>query len=159
MVRLGTALFAEFSGVAGVDAPAFVERTRPTQSRTTAATEVSPGLMPRPSLSVHARAGLADDALVSAGVDAPAFVERRLARRTRAPAGCVSPGLMPRPSLSDRDGRVHADDRAGVSPGLMPRPSLSDHRIREVVPARARVAGVDAPAFVERSLCALATSI
>ena len=113
---------------------------------------VSPGLMPRPSLSEPAlgcRDSQRHDRV--AGVDAPAFVERWRAWRLRRRPRPVSPGLMPRPSLSAGD---HAPERLlrEVSPGLMPRPSLSVwlHRRRSRTGA-ARVAGVDAPAFVERA--------
>ena len=86
---------------------------------------VSPGFTPRPSLSA-ARAERAEEAAE------------------------VSPGFTPRPSLS-----VAEDlDRAQVvrvSPGFTPRPSLSDGgRGRTGVERRAGVAGVHAPAFVER---------
>ena len=61
----------------------------------------------------------------------------------------MSPGLMLRPSLS-----VDADGQAGhdrlVSPGLMLRPSLSALRQRPDKRETLRVAGADAPAFVER---------
>ena len=55
----------------------------------------------------------------------------------------VSPGFMPRPSLS-------AHTHTQVSPGFMPRPSLSvdaSFGSRHCLPC---VAGVYAPAFVER---------
>ena len=89
---------------------------------------VSPGLMPRPSLSVLVGIVRPVPAEGVAGVDAPAFVERRLRTATASSISSlmVSPGLMPRPSLS---GQLHGQ------PG--------SHLVR--------VAGVDAPAFVERS--------
>ena len=61
----------------------------------------------------------------------------------------MSPGFTPRPSLSgvrvERDGPAPA-----VSPRFTPRPSLSGLAVRAVRPRRARVAAVQAPAFVER---------
>ena len=87
------------SRVAGVDAPAFVERQQ-SDRLPSFQPRVSPGLMPRPSLSgEHSRVNSRGD-------------------------GQVSPGLMPRPSLSERVGCVGQGARV-VSPGLMPRPSLS----------------------------------
>ena len=84
--------------VAGVDAPAFVER-RPRRE------------------SVHGSSRVA-------GVDAPAFVERGDGRCDPASLD-VSPGLMPRPSLSVEDDHRGVLSEGDVSPGLMPRPSLS----------------------------------
>ena len=63
----------------------------------------------------------------------------------------MSPGLMPRPSLSAGKSRAQHAGTVVVSPGLMPRPSLSAVRPWDARVARPRVAGVDAPAFVERS--------
>ena len=96
--------FRRISSVAGVDAPAFVERCK----------SLAPSAARRASV---------------AGVDAPAFVERT--------------------------GRFTSDGAPRfVSPGLMPRPSLSARHIAGVMPRRGcrwqSVAGVDAPAFVER---------
>ena len=87
---------------------------------------MSPGLMPRPSLSEAQQERTAQPGWrVSPGVDAPAFVERSLSTRR-------GPGPL------------------RVSPGLMPRPSLSERRHCRGAPPTDRVAGVDAPAFVER---------
>ena len=64
----------------------------------------------------------------------------------------VSPGLTLRPSLSALSADESEPGRGGqVSPGLTLRPSLSvGRRIRDELLA-VGVAGVDAPAFVERS--------
>ena len=62
----------------------------------------------------------------------------------------VSPGLMPRPSLSVHGAEVHRFGRRLVSPGLMPRPSLSVLFALGPSSVPGGVAGVDAPAFVER---------
>ena len=61
---------------------------------------VSPGLMPRPSLSGDVRAGNLRGFSSVAGVDAPAFVERADNTLYQYFWSQVSPGLMPRPSLS-----------------------------------------------------------
>ena len=112
-------------GVAGVDAPAFVER----------------------------RFALLSDCFrlaCVAGVDAPAFVERRARPVTPVPPDDVSPGLMPRPSLSAP--AVSFPDRANASvagvdaPAFVERPTTP----RKATASAASVAGVDAPAFVER---------
>ena len=82
-----------------------------------------------------------------AGVDAPAFVEIRnklSVVRVALPPEEVSPGLTLRPSGREKVWRV--------SPGLTLRPSLSAracHTADERHCAKG-VAGVDAPAFVER---------
>ena len=117
--------FVEFSRVAGVDAPAFVERPGPSPS------------------SDRCGSGVA-------GVDAPAFVERSCSAALRA-CSTVSPGLTLRPSLSVRvvahlRGR-EVDGVAGVDA-----PAFVERRPRwpPSAPAYWRVAGVDAPAFVER---------
>ena len=98
--------FRRISSVAGVDAPAFVERLWKLQTYS--------GLV----------SGVA-------GVDAPAFVERTETAipgvaRGAYPRASVSPGLMPRPSLSGPGAPWYAGGDQ-VSPGLMPRPSLSEH--------------------------------
>ena len=136
--------------VAGADAPAFVERRTRAPRESGPRSDVSPGLMPRPSLSGHDAGRHVGDVRVGvAGADAPAFVERSWRCRRPAAPSRVSPGLMPRPSLSDvpvwrvgarPEGVAGADapafvERFGmptcalrrrwVSPGLMPRPSLS----------------------------------
>ena len=65
----------------------------------------------------------------------------------------VSPGLTLRPSLSVGETRLGGARGADVSPGLTLRPSLSAPECRVVRAIRChRVAGVDAPAFVERTL-------
>ena len=113
--------------VAGVHAPAFVERC---------AVETR---------SSSVRAGRV------AGVHAPAFVERCAVEVERFAERLVSPGFMPRPSLSA--GCVGRPGNSPfVSPGFMPRPSLSDGNPRDTSSRATRVAGVHAPAFVERSL-------
>ena len=68
-------ILRELASVAGVDAPAFVERGgRPRAPAPSVM--VSPGLMPRPSLSEGRLGGTDRDGKGVAGVDAPAFVER-----------------------------------------------------------------------------------
>ena len=161
--------------VAGVHAPAFVERRRPIAGCRSRRCVVSPGFMPRPSLSVllivelflpcpHVSPGFMPRPSLSghdrarprtvrggvAGVHAPAFVERACGSSPTAQSRRVSPGFMPRPSLSDRVAR-DPGRRLHVSPGFMPRPSLSasERDWRRIGPDR--VAGVHAPAFVERS--------
>ena len=62
---------------------------------------VSPGLMPRPSLSVGQLVTDLDAHCRVAGVDAPAFVERLIPQHVTNDDERVSPGLMPRPSLSE----------------------------------------------------------
>ena len=115
-------------GVAGVHAPAFVERAWPAPAR--------PG-----------RSGGV------AGVHAPAFVERTSRGRRRRFRGGVSPGFTPRPSLSGQDHQGQQVDQIGVSPGFTPRPSLSGAvQAADRSAVRARVAGVHAPAFVERAV-------
>ena len=112
---------------------------------------VSPGFTPRPSLSGPAARGRAWSWRRVAGVHAPAFVERS-GRGLHPPPGQVSPGFTPRPSLSALRMRTRPCWNPRVSPGFTPRPSLSggghprrpDHH-------RGRVAGVHAPAFVERT--------
>ena len=98
------------------------------QRRSVAGVPVSPGLMPRPSLSArHERPSPAALARV-AGVDAPAFVERIGGAVTSMCGRVVSPGLMPRPSLSVFTPLAQGRSLDRVSPGLMPRPSLSAGR-------------------------------
>ena len=166
--------------VAGVYAPAFVERIRPSRKAFRSARHVSPEFMLRPSLSAALSWAGSCMAGGVAGVYAPAFVERRLPRQLRnSRRGRVSPEFMLRPSLSERRPRIlHPSGvdrvspefmlrpslsvrRAGgrarhsdVSPEFMLRPSLSDPN-PQIVPreAQAGVAGVYAPAFVERRQC------
>ena len=184
-------------GVAGVHAPAFVERSRGVSAHRRRRA-VSPGFTPRPSLSVGLRGAGGGQSAGVAGVHAPAFVERRCPRWCGAGAGScvagvhapafveraptaagspsrrsvagvhapafvercrgrgqstprprVSPGF-PRPSLSV-GGRGRAGALPVVSPGFTPRPSLSERLSRFVIPpGDPGVAGVHAPAFVER---------
>ena len=61
----------------------------------------------------------------------------------------VSPGSRPRPSLSEAH-PICCRRAPRVSPGSRPRPSLSDVRRLVFLGQRQRVAGVSAPAFVER---------
>ena len=69
--------------------------------------QVSPGLMPRPSLSGRSYCAWCSGDSGVAGVDAPAFVERTWTDGAAVPKlANVSPGLMPRPSLSG-DGERH----------------------------------------------------
>ena len=139
----------QIGGVAGVHAPAFVERhpdgqlgdifrvapsftSRPSLSepggrRTRARPAGSPGFTPRPLSSVHSSPRTA---------------------RTR-----VSRGFTPRPSLQRADS-CGAPRRCRVSPGFTPRsprPSLSVVGLASARRIARSVAGVHAPAFVERS--------
>ena len=131
LLHAGTVVLSK--SVAGVDAPAFVERsTSPVRvPRSTA--PVSPGLMPRPSLSASSArlAGLSFGCHTSvAGVDAPAFVER--GRRCK----CLYRG----PGVDGVD-----------APAFVERSSLRGTRTCR----RRCVAGVDAPAFIERNVASL----
>ena len=137
--------------VAGVSAPAFVERTKrppPTSRPSTVAGVSAPAFVERRRFT---RTSPRDTAV--AGVSAPAFVERR--RRgsaTRSTAGNLSPGFRPRPSLSEsQDGLAVAQELpavAGVSaPAFVERQGIA----RSKGPSDTAVAGVSAPAFVERA--------
>ena len=88
---------AQRCGVAGVSAPAFVERE-------------------------HADLVMHDVPQRVAGVSAPAFVERGCRPQAASVPACVSPGSRPRPSLSEsRDGEgayAHRRCRRGLGPGL-----------------------------------------
>ena len=113
-------------GVAGVYAPALVER-RGGAISVSCPESVSPGFTPRPWLSDDRRASLRLDSIFPcvAGVYAPALVER--IQRVEPGTGHrnVSPGFTPRPWLSDdRRQRLLAEDQE-VSPGFTPRPWLS----------------------------------
>ena len=135
--------------VAGVRAPAFVERSTPCSSASSSFPSVAgvraPAFVERWA-TLTGGAGLTS----VAGVRAPAFVERSSTPLT-PPHRSVSPGFAPRPSLSAGPRSDQIADLEAVSPGFAPRPSLSDH-LRHAVPrAPQRVAGVRAPAFVERS--------
>ena len=101
MFRLGTALFAELA--------------------------VSPGLMPRPSLSGSPDAYSTPCVPGVAGVDAPAFVERACA---------ASSGNTPSASVAGVDAPAFVERRTSCGTGMS---------------QKAGVAGVDAPAFVERT--------
>ena len=145
--------------VAGVHAPAFVERTmasRLRRSRNSA--KVSPGFTPRPLLSglggeVRDRVEVPTRV---AGVHAPAFVERMsiLSDCRKSQTLRVSPGFTPRPLLSEgQRGHAWVQYSVGVSPGFTPRPLLSEPRPdqwRVRGTSSNGVAGVHAPAFVER---------
>ena len=114
-------------GVAGVSAPAFVERRRQQTRR--------PG-SPR-----------------VAGVSAPAFVERDGQAIVPINHEAVSLGFRPRPSLSGLHGAGVDPRCVAVSLGFRPRPSLSAVAGPQSVGRRPQgVAGVSAPAFVERIL-------
>ena len=156
LLRFDCAPSDAFRGVAGVHAPALVERG--VQGLPAARTgRVSPGFTPRPWLSGAGRDAPGSRHAGVAGVHAPALVERHLpsAEAERLPQ--VSPGFTPRPWLSGA-----APPRAGrgahVSPGFTPRPWLSEGGVPGV-DARVRgVAGVHAPALVERfTSCLIST--
>ena len=142
--------------VAGVHAPAFVERTQWLASRRRAASVAgvhAPAFVERrPTRRAPPTTGRSG----VAGVHAPAFVERAPSSTTPPTGACVSPGFTPRPSLSDAGLGDSAGEVVSVSPGFTPRPSLSVHRVRPAQHGdQRRVAGVHAPAFVERSVCAV----
>ena len=87
-----------------------------------------------------------------AGVSAPAFVER-VGRWSASSATMsdLSPGFRPRPSLSEVGARLLLG-LLHLSPGFRPRPSLSGQDAGGVHQGgRGAVAGVSAPAFVERT--------
>ena len=134
--------------VAGVYAPAFVERLVRVCCASTSLL-LSPESMLRPSLSVFLPVlGLGSGASV-AGVYAPAFVERNTLAAARRRAGALSPESMLRPSLSER--HIPAVLALGrLSPESMLRPSLSEQAETGRSGRPRSVAGVYAPAFVER---------
>ena len=66
-------------------------------------------------------------------------------------SGCHKSPATLRPSLSVRRRLYDRSAFKHVSPGLTLRPSLSGRAGQDACPAHARVAGVDAPAFVERT--------
>ena len=114
--------------------------------------------MLRPSLSVGEIVGVVRTASRVAGAYAPAFVERARRWATALLRPSVSPELMLRPSLSDAVRPGIRGGAAVVSPELMFRPSLS---ARQPGLARLRslgVAGAYAPAFVERTILAMAAA-
>ena len=98
-----------------------------------------------------------EDARV-AGLNLPAFVERPTAATRWTTCWPVSPGLISRPSLSG-NGQAGLRAVAGlVSPGLISRPSLSDVPLGYHVVLGRGVAGLNLPAFVERTCGAPPTS-
>ena len=112
--------------------------------------QVSPGFLPRPSLSEAVVVAPCHVAAGVAGISYPAFVERRRGRRTslRSPrvAGISTPVFVERPIPTRTSGCSPWRRRRGstpafverasvghlgeldhrVSPGFLPRPSLSD---------------------------------
>ena len=115
--------------VAGVYGPAFVERWTDPGSPPFLTCWLSPGFTPRPLLSAgHARP--AHDRLrdAVAGVYAPAFVERGVTRARPGGRRRLSPGFTPRPLLSAEIPKQNRERRRDPP-----------------------VAGVYAPAFVERA--------
>ena len=77
------------AGVAGVSAPAFVERTKTITRQSTTGSV--------------------------AGVSAPAFVERGIGSEVYASVCAVSPGSRPRPSLSGHGGQPVSHEGTGVA--------------------------------------------
>ena len=112
------------AGVAGVQAPAFVERPSRTADRHPPI-RVSPEFRLRPLLSGREGAAVKRRSGSVAGVQAPAFVERGIPEINFLLRGRVSPEFRLRPLLS------------------VPRLARERHR-------DGCVAGVQAPAFVER---------
>ena len=76
--RVGSGDLTE--GVAGVSAPAFVERRKLLCLASDGTLTVSPGFRPRPSLSDHVQLAGQSPLRRVAGVSAPAFVERTWVR-------------------------------------------------------------------------------
>ena len=111
---------------------------------------MSLGFTPRPSLSdrgkIRARAGIPG----VAGVYAPAFVERRKCFDNCKGKHNVSLGFTPRPSLSAFHRAPDHTSAPVVSLGFTPRPSLSGPSFDGQRQGDTGVAGVYAPAFVER---------
>ena len=85
-----------------------------------------------------------------AGINLPAFVERMTIGSAPRGGAAVSPGLTSRPSLSVRRG-VTVPQGGLVSPGLTSRPSLSEPAFERECPGAFGVAGINLPAFVERT--------
>ena len=134
-------------GVAGVSAPAFVERARRSAgSRTVSgvAGVSAPAFVER-SCPVP---GLPTCGCV-AGVSAPAFVERSCPVPGLPTCGCVAGVSAPAFVERSRAGSCTAGTHR-VSPGSRPRPSLSELSVRYRNAQEVCVAGVSAPAFVER---------
>ena len=112
---------------------------------------MSPELTLRPSLSVVPTGNFlaVSEPCGVAGANAPAFVERPTTRKRQSRQSDVSPELTLRPSLSGRSS-PRSRRRRKVSPELTLRPSLSvigDGANEGLIQ---RVAGANAPAFVER---------
>ena len=140
--------FAEFSSVAGANAPAFVERTSAIR-RLTKSSTVSPELTLRPSLSDRAaRQGGGLHSRV-AGANAPAFVERGcLVARPHSPAcvaGANAPAFVERAS-GDRESPQRRCVAGANVPAFVERSREARSRT-----GCCRVAGANAPAFVERT--------
>ena len=113
---------------------------------------MSPGFTPRPSLSGdQAVAGHRDESRVSPGFTPRPSLSVLPGARRRRVAYRVSPGFTPRPSLSADGARGRAAGGGRVSPGFTPRPSLSDCGRETRSLFDTSVAGVHAPAFVERT--------
>ena len=110
---------------------------------------VSPEFRLRPLLSGYDCACESAIACCVAGVQAPAFVERRRRPGSEQGAG-VSPEFRLRPLLSAALQRGPLR-RRDVSPEFRLRPLLSAHVGDRGAVVRGRVAGVQAPAFVERT--------
>ena len=134
--------------VAGINLPAFVERSRSTARARTRSAGVA-GVNSRPSLSGPVAARLRIGGGGVAGVNSRPSLSVRSHEVPRRNAACVA-GVNSRPSLSDQRGRRWFEGDAGVagvpafverpggrttprrangvSPGLTSRPSLSDGR-------------------------------
>ena len=115
-------------GVAGVQTPAFVERSsRPT--RVVHRHGVSPGFRLRPSLSaVMARHRDADGGVSPGFRLRPSLSDRPRLPGPRRPT--VSPGFRLRPSLSVARENLLPEEVLAVSPGFRLRPSLSASILR-----------------------------
>ena len=111
---------------------------------------MSPELTLRPSLSGRGYSGRSTGGASVAGANAPAFVERIQSAQHLSWPFSVSPELTLRPSLSGRPGAA-VGSRRNVSPELTLRPSLSVSGPVVQVQLDPRVAGANAPAFVERT--------
>ena len=147
--RLPTTRPRPAAGVAGVYAPAFVERALASARRSRRADERVAGVYAPAFVERRVKHGSRRCASSVAGVYAPAFVERAIADRASS-ARPVSPEFMLRPSLSGPEVPRRLRWTDGVSPEFMLRPSLSASLERAVPRAVRGVAGVYAPAFVER---------
>ena len=100
-------------GVAGVSAPAFVERETEWHEFVVYF-EVSPGSRPRPSLSDDTRAGRKGCRLVSPGSRPRPSLSEDLSRDSLR-LSVVSPGSRPRPSLSGAVRGAYGDPVGGVA--------------------------------------------